>query len=106
MPDPVTQAPSSSSHAPGPDGAGHASADPSARPGSTGSRRPDDPVYEPVAPYGSGSWAARENLTDILRRQLLGPVGGEDELLPVAPDTRYLIGRIAPTRLETWWVVT
>ena len=101
MPDPVTQAPSSSSHAPGPDGAGHASADPSARPGSTGSRRPDGPVYEPVAPYGSGSWAARENLTDILRRQLLGPVGGEDELLPVAPDTRYLIGRIAPTRLET-----
>ncbi|CED90503.1 DISARM system helicase DrmA [Actinomyces succiniciruminis] len=66
-----------------------------------GSEAPSNgPVYEPVEPYGSGSWAARENLTDILRRQLLGPIGGDDELLPVAPDGRYLIGRIAPTRLD------
>ncbi|MFC2757843.1 hypothetical protein, partial [Propionibacterium acidifaciens] len=74
MPDPAIQSPSSR-HEPGSDGAGHASAAPSGMPG-IGSRRPDGPVYEPVEPYGSGSWAARENLTDILRRQLLGPVGG------------------------------
>ncbi|WP_314686054.1 DISARM system helicase DrmA [uncultured Bifidobacterium sp.] len=56
--------------------------------------------YESPEPFGSGPWAARENLTDILRRELLGPVGGEDELLPVPPKNRYLVGRIAPTRLD------
>ncbi len=99
MPDPATQPPSSR-RAPALDGAGHASPAPSGMPGGTGPRRPDGPAYEPKEPFGSGSWAARKNLTDILCSQLLGPVGGDSELLPVAPDTRYLIGRIAPTRLD------
>ncbi len=43
------------------------------------------------------SWTARENLTDILRRELLGPADGPDEVIEVAPDTRYLVGRIAPS---------
>lgn len=46
------------------------------------------------------SWTARENLTDILTRELLGPADGETELIGVAPDTRYLLGRIAPTRIS------
>ena len=45
------------------------------------------------------SWTARENLTDVLRREILGPADGPDEVIEVAPDVRYLIGRIAPVRL-------
>lgn len=51
-----------------------------------------------VSPDGT-SWAARENLHDVLRRELLGPADGDTEVLDAAPDTRYLIGRIAPVRL-------
>ena len=47
------------------------------------------------------SWPARENLTDILRRELLGPADGDTEALEVPPDTRYLLGRIAPFRLAS-----
>ena len=57
------------------------------------------PPYElPHTPDGT-SWTARENLTDILTRKLLGPDGGDDEVLSVPPDSKYLIGRIAPVRL-------
>ena len=45
------------------------------------------------------SWTVRENLTDIMRREILGPADGPDEVIEVAPDTRYLVGRIAPVRL-------
>ena len=45
------------------------------------------------------SWTARENLADILARELLGPDGGDEEVLDVPPDSKYLIGRIAPVRL-------
>ncbi|MBA8792930.1 hypothetical protein FHX74_000524 [Friedmanniella endophytica] len=45
------------------------------------------------------SWTARENLTDVLHRELLGPSEGPEELIEVAPDVRYLVGRIAPVRL-------
>ena len=45
------------------------------------------------------SWTARENLVDVLHREILGPADGADELIEVAPDVRYLIGRIAPVRL-------
>ena len=45
------------------------------------------------------SWTVRENLADILRREILGPADGPDEVIDVAPDTRYLVGRIAPVRL-------
>jgi hypothetical protein len=46
------------------------------------------------------SQTARENLTDILARELLGPAGGDHEELEVQPDTVYLLGRIAPVRLQ------
>src|ERR1022692_2475842 len=45
------------------------------------------------------SWTARENLVDILERELLGPANGPEEVLNGAPDSAYLIGRIAPVRL-------
>ena len=49
-------------------------------------------------PDGS-SYTVRENLVDILERELLGPVGGPDELLPVSPRQLYLVGHIAPWKL-------
>ena len=52
----------------------------------------------PIEPDGR-SWTVRENLADILRREILGPADGPDEVIEVAPDTRYLVGRIAPVRL-------
>ncbi len=45
------------------------------------------------------SVTARENLADILERELLGPAGGPNEILAGPPDSAYLIGRIAPVRL-------
>lgn len=44
-------------------------------------------------------WTARENLADILERELLGPANGPNELLNGSPDSAYLVGRIAPARL-------
>ena len=46
------------------------------------------------------SWTARENLADILERELLGPANGPEEILDGAPDSAYLIGRIAPAKLK------
>lgn len=46
------------------------------------------------------SWTARENLADILERELLGPAGGPEEILAGVPDSAYLVGRIAPARLS------
>jgi hypothetical protein len=45
------------------------------------------------------SWTARENLVDILERELLGPANGPEEVLDSQPDLAYLVGRIAPIRL-------
>ena len=44
-------------------------------------------------------WGLRANLADLLERHLLGPAGGETEVLNTPPDTVYLIGRIAPRRI-------
>jgi hypothetical protein len=41
----------------------------------------------------------RENLVDILERELLGPINGEQELLPFSPKQQYLVGLIAPVKL-------
>lgn len=46
------------------------------------------------------SWTDRENLTDILERDLLGPAHGDDEVLEAQPDALYLVGRIAPAKLR------
>lgn len=45
------------------------------------------------------SWTDRENFTDLLERDLLGPAHGDDELLDAQPDAIYLVGRIAPAKL-------
>src|SRR5271166_2237309 len=45
------------------------------------------------------SWTARENLADILERELLGPANGSEEVIDGSPDSVYLIGRIAPVKL-------
>ena len=46
------------------------------------------------------SWTARENLTDILQRELVGPFDGPTELLPSSPDGRYLVGYLVPKALD------
>ncbi|MDR1189304.1 MAG: hypothetical protein LBK95_17950 [Bifidobacteriaceae bacterium] len=56
--------------------------------------------YELSVPLDVTSWAAREDLVDILTRELLGPDGGDHEVLDVQPDARYIIGLIAPAKLR------
>ncbi|WP_432793898.1 DISARM system helicase DrmA [Rhodococcus ruber] len=46
------------------------------------------------------SFAVRENLVDILERELLGPIHGPEEVLPFSPRSQYLIGHIAPVKLS------
>jgi len=45
------------------------------------------------------SFAVRENLVDILERELLGPVHGPQEVLTISPRAQYLVGHIAPVKL-------
>lgn len=52
-------------------------------------------TYEP----DGSSFTVRENLVNILERELLGPIHGPDELLPFSPRSQYLVGHIAPVRL-------
>ncbi|MFC8797590.1 DISARM system helicase DrmA [Promicromonospora sp. NPDC057138] len=59
------------------------------------------------APKGEwDSWTVRENLSDILERELLGPAHGDDEVLEAQPDALYLVGRIAPAKLVGKGAVT
>ncbi len=51
--------------------------------------------YEP----DGSSFAVRENLVDILQRELLGPIHGPEETLPFSPRSQYLVGHIAPVKL-------
>lgn len=50
-------------------------------------------------PVDGTSFSVRENLVDILERELLGPIHGENELLPFSPKQTYLVGLIAPVKL-------
>ncbi|PYI39491.1 helicase [Arthrobacter psychrolactophilus] len=67
--------------------------------GATGPQRMPFPDYELTSEPDGTSWTDRENLTDILERELLGPAHGDDELLDAVPDALYLVGRIAPAKL-------
>lgn len=58
------------------------------------------PEYRLAHEPDGRSWTARENLVDILERELLGPANGPEEILDGVPDSAYLIGRIAPVRLQ------
>jgi len=46
------------------------------------------------------SHTVRENMVDILARELLGPIHGETEVLPFSPRSQYLVGFIAPVKVE------
>jgi hypothetical protein len=52
-------------------------------------------------PIDGTSFAVRENLVDILERELLGPINGDEELLPFSPRQQYLVGLIAPVKLTS-----
>ena len=47
------------------------------------------------------SYVVRENLVDILERELLGPIHGPTEVLPFSPRSQYLVGLIAPVKLTS-----
>lgn len=51
--------------------------------------------YEP----DGTAFIVRENLVDILERELLGPIHGPEEALPFSPRSQYLVGHIAPVKL-------
>lgn len=44
------------------------------------------------------SITVRENLVDILARELLGPIRGPQEVLPFSPRSQYLVGHLAPVK--------
>ncbi len=54
-------------------------------------------TYEP----DGTSFTVRENLVDILERELLGPIHGPEEVLPFSPRSQYLVGLIAPVKLTS-----
>ncbi|MBL0888796.1 DISARM system helicase DrmA [Myceligenerans indicum] len=60
-------------------------------------RREYELSHVPRGPWTS--WDVRENFSDILERELLGPGHGDDELLDAPPDALYVVGRIAPAKL-------
>jgi len=60
----------------------------------------EQPSYRLENEPDGRSWTARENLVDILERELLGPAYGPEEVIDSAPDSVYLIGRIAPVKLR------
>ena len=57
--------------------------------------------YELNCELDGSSFAVRENLVDILQRELLGPTHGPEEVLPFSPRSQYLLGHIAPVKLVT-----
>ena len=59
------------------------------------------PEYRLALEPDGRSWTARENLVDVLERELLGPAYGPEEVLDAPPDAAYLVGRIAPFKLTT-----
>src|SRR5450756_352296 len=65
-----------------------------------GTTPPEPPQYQLAREPDDRSWTARENLADILERELLGPIYGPEEVIESAPDSVYLIGRIAPFKLR------
>ena len=59
----------------------------------------EPPQYRLIHEPDGSSWTARENMADVLERELLGPMNGATEVIDGAPDAAYLIGRIAPFKL-------
>lgn len=57
------------------------------------------PPFDLSEPLDGSSYMCRENLQDILARELLGPAQGDKELLETRPQNKYILGRIAPVRV-------
>jgi hypothetical protein len=68
-----------------------------AGPTTSGARKAPD--YRLAHEPDGTSVTVRENLVNILQRELLGPAGGPTELLPISPRQMYLVGHIAPVKL-------
>ncbi|WP_084675257.1 DISARM system helicase DrmA [Microbacterium sp. oral taxon 186] len=66
---------------------------------STNAQTPAGSEYVLNFPTNGSSFGVRENLVDILERELLGPIHGEEELLPFSPKQMYLVGLVAPVKL-------
>lgn len=65
----------------------------------TTTTRPPQKPYELNHELDGSSFMVRENLADILERELLGPIHGPEEILPFSPRSQYLVGHIAPVKL-------
>jgi hypothetical protein len=55
--------------------------------------------YELNFDLDGSAFAVRENLVDMLQRELLGPIHGPEEVLSFSPQSQYLVGHIAPVKL-------
>lgn len=73
-------------------------ATPSTDPSAAGHSH-DGTAYVFEQELGDTSASARAGLVEVLKRELIGPAEGDTEVLTTPPDDRYLLGRIAPTRL-------
>ena len=71
---------------------------PSAAPSDPAGRH-DGTAYVFNRELGTAPASARAGLVEVLERELIGPADGAAEVLTTPPDQRYLLGRIAPTRL-------
>ena len=71
---------------------------PSAAPSAPAGRY-DGTAYVFNRELGTAPASARAGLVEVLERELIGPADGTAEVLTTPPDQRYLLGRIAPTRL-------
>ena len=71
---------------------------PSTKPSVAGHSH-DGTTYVFDEDLGDTSASARAGLVEVLKRELIGPAEGDTEILTTPPDDRYLLGRIAPTRL-------
>lgn len=67
---------------------------------SAGTHAHDGTAYVFDEELGHSSASARAGLVEVLKRELIGPAEGDTEVLTTPPDDRYLLGRIAPTRLS------
>ena len=66
---------------------------------TAGTHAHDGTAYVFGQELGDTSASARAGLVEVLKRELIGPAEGDTEVLTTPPDDRYLLGRIAPTRL-------
>lgn len=58
-------------------------------------------AFELGCDLDGSSYLCRENLQDILARELLGPSDGEREVVDASPKSKYILGRIAPVLIDT-----